>query len=295
MPPLGPSPTPVLVASSDGVSVAVHDLGGPTDAAAPVVLFSHATGFHGRVWAPMASHLTDRFRCLAVDYRGHGVADTPEDLDFHWRGFADDAVAVLDSDLVPDGQPIYGVGHSLGGAALVMAAARRPDAFAGLWLFEPITPPVGAALSSDGPNPMAETSRRRRPTFDSYDAAFRNFASKPPLDQLHPDALREYVDGGFAEQTDGTVTLRCRREWEAATFEMTRSSGAWDLLAGLQLPVAVIVGEEVPFGPAAFAPAVAERLPRGALVEHRELGHFGPLQAPEKLAAEFATWVDGIA
>ena len=284
-----------LVPSTGGVRVAVHDLGGPDDLDATVVLFSHATGFHGRVWTAMASHLTDRYRCLAIDYRGHGIAETPEDVDFDWRGFGDDAVAVLDSGIIRGGAAVHGVGHSMGGAALVLAADRRPGALASLWLYEPIVPPPGALLSADGPNPMADAAIRRRATFESFDAAIANYASKAPLDQLHPDALRDYVEGGFAEQADGTVTLRCRPAWEAATFQSARHSGAWDALARLTLPVTVVAGEEAPFGPAAFAPAVADALPNGRLAEHRELGHFGPLQEPGKLAAELSAWIEGIA
>lgn len=284
-----------LVPSSDGVRVAVHDLGGPAADGAPVLLFSHATGFHGRVWSAMTAPLADRFRCLAIDYRGHGVAETPDDLDFDWGGYGDDCVAVLDAaDVVPAGVPVHGVGHSMGGAALVLAAARRPDALASLWLYEPIVPPPGALLSADGPNPLAEAALRRRATFDSYEAAIANYAAKPPLDQLRTDALRDYVEGGFAEQPDGTVTLRCRPAWEAATFQMARDSGAWEVLSTLKLPVTVVVGEEIPFGPAGFAPAIADALPDGRLSSHPELGHFGPLQDPTAMAAELAAWAESI-
>jgi pimeloyl-ACP methyl ester carboxylesterase len=283
---------PTYVPSTGGVRVAVHDLGGPGDAGAPIILFSHATGFHGRAWAPMAAALAGRFRCLAIDYRGHGVSDTPDDVDFDWRGFGDDAVAVLDSDLVPPGTPVHGAGHSMGGAALVMAAERRPEVVRSLWLFEPIVPPPGARLSSDGPNPMAEGARRRRPTFGSYDEALANYRSKPPLDRLHADALREYVEGGFAPAPDGGVTLRCRPEWEAATFDAAAHSGAWDHLPALAIPVMVVVGEAAALGPASFAAAVADALPRGKLSVHEELGHFGPLQEPGAMAAELAAWID---
>jgi len=286
--------TPTLVPSSDGVRVAVHDFGGPDDPDAPVLLFSHATGFHARVWRPMADHLVDRHRCLAVDYRGHGVSEGPPDLTFEWGGFGDDAEAVLTSGLlreVADGRPVHGVGHSMGGAALVLAAARRPGLLASLWLYEPIVPGPGSLLSSDGPNPLADGAARRRPTFDSYEAALVNFASKPPLDQLHPDALREYVEGGFAPQPDGTVTLRCRPATEAATFSMAGTSGAFDVLPSLDLPVAVVAGREEDFGPANFAPDAAKALPHGELVERRHLGHFGPLEDPEGMAADLAAWV----
>ena len=200
--------TPTHVPSSDGVQVAVHDFGGSDAPDAPVVVFSHATGFHARVWEPMASHLLDGHRCLAIDYRGHGLAITPEGLTFEWRGFGDDAVAVLTSDLVRDvaaGRPVHGVGHSMGGAALVLAAARHPEALTSLWLYEPILPGPGSLLSSDGPNPMADAAARRRPTFDSYEAAIANFAAKPPLSP----AIEKVADSVAGRQRWVTVPSSC--------------------------------------------------------------------------------------
>jgi len=287
-PPMPPVPPPTYVDSSGGVQVAVHHLGGPDQPDAPVLLLSHATGFHGRAWAPLASHLTDRYRCLAIDHRGHGVARTPEGASFDWAVIADDTVAVLDSALVPEDAELHGAGHSMGGAMLVLAAARRPGRFASLWLFEPIVAPPTTRLGQ-GPNPMADAARRRRSTFESLDAALANYASKPPLDELHPDALAAYVDGGFEVRPDGTAVLRCRPDWEAATFDGAGGSGAWDVLGAVDVPVAVLAGRPEAAGPAAFAPHVAEALPAGTLVPHPELGHFGPLEAPGELAEELAS------
>jgi hypothetical protein len=47
----------VRVPSSDHVSVAVHDFGG----SGPPLLLSHASGFHGYCYLPIADELTDRF------------------------------------------------------------------------------------------------------------------------------------------------------------------------------------------------------------------------------------------
>ena len=45
----------MLVPSTDGVRIAVHDLGGTGSA----LLVSHATGFHGRCYIPVSyTHLT---------------------------------------------------------------------------------------------------------------------------------------------------------------------------------------------------------------------------------------------
>ena len=284
-------PPPIeLVESSDGVAVAVHDLGGPDHA--PVLLLVHANGFNAEAWRPFAAALRSAHGVVALDLRGHGAARTPDGLDFEWSRFGDDVVAVLDAGVLPPG-PLHGVGHSLGGASLVMAAAHRRGAFRSLWFFEPIIPPPDGIAGAAADNPLADGAARRRPTFPSLDAAYDNYASKPPLNTFHPDALRGYVEGGFEPLDDGTVTLRCRPEWEAAIFRMTGGCPAFDLLPAVDLPVTVVVGEELPFGPAAFAPAVAEALPNGRLVRHPELSHFGPLQDPAGLAAEVAAWVAG--
>ena len=115
-----------IIESSDGVRIALHDLGGPSRGTpAPVLLFSHATGFHGRAWEPMASLLCNRFHCVSLDLRGHGMSELPPGVGLAWSGMADDVVAALSSERLPPG-PVLGIGHSMGGAALVLAAARRP-------------------------------------------------------------------------------------------------------------------------------------------------------------------------
>jgi hypothetical protein len=50
----------MTVRSTDGVELAVHDLGGE----GPVLLVSHATGFHGRCYLPLATHLATRFHSV---------------------------------------------------------------------------------------------------------------------------------------------------------------------------------------------------------------------------------------
>ena len=280
-----------IVQSSDGVRIALHDLGGPSrGTTAPVLLFSHATGFHGRVWEPMASSLCNKFHCVSLDLRGHGMSELPPGVGLAWSGMADDVVAALSSDRFPPG-PVHGIGHSMGGAALVLAAARRPDAFRSLWLYEPVIAPPDAWPLMDGDNPMSEGAARRRDRFDSLDQAYENYRSKPPLDQLRPDALRAYVEGGFAPTPDGPVTLRCRPSTEAEVFRQAAASGAWGLVTSIEMPVAVVTGRPEDVGPGAFAPTIAEALPGGTLFVRPDLGHFGPLEDPVVLAADVAGWV----
>jgi pimeloyl-ACP methyl ester carboxylesterase len=283
--------TPTLIPSTEGVRIAVHDLGGPGDAGATVLLFSHATGFHGRVWEPVAALLADRYRCLALDYRGHGLSDLPDGAGLDWSRMGDDAEAVLESDLIGPNCAVHGIAHSMGGAALVLAAARHPGRFRSLWLYEPVIVPPGVLPPVGAPNPMAEAAARRRASFASVAEAVANYAAKPPLNQLHPDALSVYVRGGFAPTVDGRITLRCTPATEAAVFEGAGESGAWDALPALDLPVAIAVGRSEEYGPVAFASPALAHLRRGTLIERRGLGHFGPLEDPSGTARDITEWV----
>ena len=291
--------SPSMIASTQGVRVALHDLGGPADPAAPVLLFAHATGFCGQVWEPTAAPLTDRYRCVALDLRGHGVSETPGEASLHWTHMGDDVLATLDSDRIGGDREVHGIGHSLGCAALVLAASRRPGLLRSLWLYEPaiVSPRATAPAESADPfgtsNPMADGALRRRATFASHDEALANFARKAPLNELHPDALAAYVRGGFAPEADGSVTLRCSPATEAEVFRGAGNNEAFAALSVLNLPVALIAGRPDEYGPVTFVAANLAQLPRGTLIERRHLGHFGPLEDPSGMARDIAAWVEG--
>jgi pimeloyl-ACP methyl ester carboxylesterase len=201
---------------------------------------------------------------------------------------ADDVLAVVDG-IGLDG-PV-GIGHSMGGAALLLAEARRPGTFAALWLYEPIVFPPATVPGPEGPNPLAEGALRRRTDFPSTQAAIENYSAKPPLDELHPDSLRAYVRHGFEERPDGSITLRCRPEVEAANFRMGGRHDAWTHLGEIRCPTVVLTGRTERGTPSAVAPAVAERLPAGRLEVHPELGHFGPLEALDVMAGSIRALV----
>jgi pimeloyl-ACP methyl ester carboxylesterase len=277
------------VPTTDGLTLALHEHGGegrPT-------LFAHATGFHGAVWEPMAASLGDGFERWAVDFRGHGASVVPPGDPLPWTAMGEDVLAVVDALAAAPGT-LLGVGHSMGGAALLLAEQTRPGLFAGLWLFEPITPPAGALPSLAGGNALADGALRRRSTFPSAAEALANYASKPPLRVARADALHAYVRHGFVAGEDGAVHLACRPADESQIYRGGGEHGAYERLGEVGCPVVVACGGEA-FGPAAFAPAVAEALPSAVLEVHPHLGHFGPLEAPSELAASVATFAGSLA
>ncbi len=271
-----------LIPSLDGTVIAMHDFGGK---GSPVLL-SHATGFHAHCWEPLAADLALHHHVMGVDHRGYGDAQTVDPATISWRPYGDDALAAARYMFEKDQQPIVGVGHSMGGASLLMAAFKEPHLFHSLFVFEPIVfPPLPPSTEGEeSRNPLAGGARKRRSTFPSFDAALENYTAKPPMNTFHPQAREAYVRHGFKPTETGEVELKCMPEHEARTYETGGTSGAWDDLPNISVPVWVISGAPAPMQPSSFAIRVAEQLPRSTYVQYDSMGHFGPLEQPREIA-----------
>ena len=85
---------------------------------------------------------------------------------------------------------------------MLRAEARRPGTFASIVAHEPIfVVPDDALPRGTAKTPLAEAAARRRRRFASREAALAAFASKPPLDALHPDG----------DAVEGSRSGRCVR------------------------------------------------------------------------------------
>jgi pimeloyl-ACP methyl ester carboxylesterase len=275
----------------DGASLAVFDL--RAGAVAPTVLFAHATGFHGHCWQPVADALGRP--SAALDFRGFGDSAPPPDWTVDWRGYGIDALAAARDRADAAGAPLIGVGHSMGGAALLMAALDDPSLFAGLVLFEPIVMPPP---SDDGPtmpsNALADGARRRRSTFASFDAAIANFGSKPPMNAFTAGSLQAYVHFGLAPGADGQVHLKCTPEHEARTYETGGAHGTFARLGDLRVPARYVSGRVEAGAPSAVTELLARRTPGADYRRIDHVGHFGPMEDPAAIAAEVDRFAAGL-
>ncbi len=270
---------PQIIVSTKGAQVALHDLGGE----GPPVLLAHANGFCGLMWQAVARELAAVAHCWALDFRGHGDSLAAPDGDYRWDRMAEDVLAAVDS---LDPAPRLAVGHSLGGASILKAEQARPDTFDRAWMFEPVTIP-SFFLPPEGVKALGDIARMRKQNFESRQAAYDRYAARPPFSLLDPEVLRDYVDHGFRELPDGTVTMKCPREVEATIFENPDKT-AFDRLGEVATAVTVVVGTEAD-PPALVAPFVADKLPNATLVRYDDLTHFGPFQDPPRIAASIAT------
>ncbi len=272
-----------LVTSRDGTRLAVHDLGGKGQP----LLIAHATGFHARAYRPFTELLTSDFHVIGYDARSHGESDAPpvdqagkprlDPLDF-----AGDVLSVVDALGLED--PV-GFGHSAGASALVLAEEEQPATFAALYCFEPVIVPSDDPPPHDPDNPLSRRARLRRRTFPSLQAAYDNYASKPPLALLAPGALRAYVELGFEAGPEGAVQLCCEPEHEALMYAQGLTHHAFCRLGDLSCPVTLACGETTDaIGPDILA-SLAARMPQCQVEVLPGLGHFGPLEDPQAVAA----------
>ncbi len=265
------------VPSTSGVRLAVHDLGGD----GPPFLIAHATGMCGRAYEPLAAVLLPSFHVYAIDFRGHGDSTSPDDGDFAWAGMGADVLAAVDAIGVDH---IDAIGHSLGGASLLIAESVRPGLLRTAYLFEPIV--MTEAYLSDRTNLMSDAARRRRAVFPSKRDALWRYASRPPLSTLRADSLAAYVEHGFEDLPDGTVRLKCEPESEARTFEC-ETTMTLDRAADIAVPTVVGVGSDEPTSEMFGVPLV-DAMAGSRLIRYPHLGHFGPLQDPATVGADVA-------
>jgi pimeloyl-ACP methyl ester carboxylesterase len=269
----------LYVPSTNGVQVAVHDLGGTGE---PLIIL-HATGFHGRAYLPMASVLRERFHVWAVDLRGHGATNAPDNGDFAWKGMVADLLAAVDALGVG---PFHAFGHSMGGAVILAAEVARPGLLKSGFVFEPIVMNTAWLTARGEGNPMSGPARKRRETFPSRADALARYASRMPLGLLRADVLWAYVEYGFVDLPDGTVQLACRPESEARTFEGNDKITVDDV-GGIATPVTVAAGTiSAGDAPDKLAEPLARALQRGRFVSYPFVGHFGPFQEPERIASD---------
>lgn len=272
------SETASTFTARDGLDIAFSSSGDSE----PTVVFVHATGFCKELCRPVIAdtrELIGDFRALAIDQRAHGDSSVP-DPPFDWWDLGRDLV-----DLVADSGPVIGVGHSAGGAALVLAELTQLGMFASLILVEPIifAPPYGRFAD----NPMSAAALRRKRGFPSREAAYVNFAAKDAFAEWDQRAMQAYVAGGLRPDGDGFV-LKCAPEHEAEFFMAATDHRAWDRLGEIAAPCVVIAGEHSTTHRDPYLSELAGRFGNATVVVVSGSSHFVWMERPGDIAKQVA-------
>lgn len=254
-------------AAFDDVTIHYRDEG---PAGAPPVVMLHALGTDLTLWDGVVPLLSDRFRLVRMDLRGHGGSSVPPAP--YTLGRLTRDVERLTLHLGLDRPSI--VGHSLGGQMAQALAAKRPDLVSGIAL-------CATGLKIGTPQMWQERIARVRTegvAALAEEAATRWFA---PGFRASP---------AFAGWRDRLAA--CPAEGYAGACA---ALGGADLIASssvLHLPAVALAGALDRATPPDMLRELAGIIPHCGFAIIRDAGHLFPVEAPEATAAALRAFLD---
>lgn len=247
------------------------------------VVFLHGGGLNAHTWDIIALELRDRYRCLALDQRGHGDSEWSPVMDYAPESHVGDVAAFADH-LGIDRFAI--VGQSMGAMNGLAFAARHPDRLthlvvvdAGPWIEEAGTRPIRDFVTAP-----AEVA--------SIDEAIERAVAFNPL--RDPRLLRYSLRHNLRPTPDGKLTWKYdRRHLTGERFEALRERIGLlaDELPRITAPTLVVRGGESLVLTDEGAQRLADALPDGRWVRIEGAGHTVQGDKPRALAAELLAFL----
>lgn len=248
---------------------------------APDLVLLHGFTGHARSWDAFAAAMTDRYRVLALDQRGHGETQ--------WA--APDAygttemVADLQAFVRALGLRQYAlVGLSMGGMVALHYAGGRPVELARLVIVD-----IGPAIVAGGATRI-QGGLRASDTFPSREAAFAaaRQANRRPPEAHH----RHRVDHSLMRTEDGHWTYRYDRALRNPDIVRPRATpeAGWQAVARIAMPTLIVRGADSDI----LAADTAERMQRDiadARLVTVDSGHSVPLDNPDAFLAALRSFL----
>lgn len=244
------------------------------------LIFAHANGYPPGSYRKFIEPLMDH--CQVTGYRHRplwGAKQPPSRLS--WSLFAEDMIHTLESSM---DQPVWLMGHSLGGAVSMMVASRRPELVRGLILIDPVIMPTRHVLAMKlAPRrkvekmPMVRKTLNRRHEFADHQEVFDFHRGKRAFANIPDDVLWDYVHAGTVPARQDGLELAFAREWEAGVYSSV--PWLWPLLKRLRQPTLGLRGETSDvLGPGAMRRWA--RLQQAAELHSCPGGHLLPMEQP---------------
>lgn len=253
-----------------------------------LVLLHGYTG-HARSWDHFAAGMTDRYRVVALDQRGHGeTAWAPAD-----RYGTEEMVADLRAFVTALGlQDYHLLGLSMGGivgfhyAGGSGAATAVPAELSRFVIVD-----IGPELIASG-SARIQDGTRARDVFDTKDEAV---AQQRAANARAPDAhLRHRMENNLMRLEDGRWTWRYDRALrDPRNLRLRDPVAGWAAIAGIRVPTLLIRGAESDLLSAEIAQRMVTTLKDGHFAEVAGSGHSVPLDAPEGFAHAARSFLHG--
>ena len=224
----------------------------------PLLLISGQGSDHTG-WDGVRDDFAGRYRVIVYDHRGTGLSDKPTEPPYSTRGFAQDAIAILDHLNLPRAHA-YGV--SMGGRICQWLGIDHPDRVGALVLG--CTTPGNAHGVRRPPDVDAQLAN---PSADPEAAleVILNTMFSPAWIANHSEIIKQMLQRplipAYAQKLH---------------YHASEGHDSWDLLPTIKAPTLVIHGSQDLANPTANASLLAERIPDAQLylVEGGRHGYF---------------------
>ncbi|HEX4903495.1 MAG TPA: alpha/beta hydrolase [Acidimicrobiales bacterium] len=232
---------------------------------APQVVFLHGGGQNAHTWDTVLLALGRPALC--VDLPGHGHSgDVDANRPIGPRAFAED-VAVVVREHAPNAALV--VGMSLGGLTAIELATVAPELVRKLALVD-VTPGTDREKASDIVAFLAGPE-----SFESFDEILeRTVAFNPTRSEL---SLRRGILHNAYARDDGRWVWRHQRGGPAGGGTVERTDldfrDLWDDVAGIQVPILLLLGDRSPVVDDADVAMFLERQPDAEVVTVEDAGH----------------------
>ena len=255
----------------------------------PTLLFVHATGFHGRVWDKIINSI-GKFHSISIDQRGHGRSEKLRIT--HWDEVVSDTEQFIEKLELTN---LIGVGHSMGGHALIGAGATLEQRFQKIIAIDPVIPEPNSfqeqnsALFEDvRDHPIA----KRRSEFASVEEMMDRLKDKGSYGIFDPEIFDDYCRYGLLKNEEGPgYHLACPPDIEASVYSSSRTNAKiYDSLKKIKFPVPIIRAKErepgkqvMDFSTSPTWKELANQFKNGREIYFPDNTHFLPMEIPEKI------------
>ena len=267
----------------NGLRLRYLDWGAPD---APPLLLLHGGGQSAHTWDAFSLAVGHRFRCIALDQRGHGDSQWSEAGDYATSEHARDIAAFVDA-LALD--PPIVVGMSMGGVNGIAYAAAHPLRLRGFVCVD-----VGPETQLEPVDRLMRGLVNYRTFASPENAAARMSALGARRD---PELLRETLALNLRIQEDGSWTWKYDpRTLIGLTAReiMDARRPLWGILHRITCRVLVVRGENSEIFTDADAQRLADALPRGEWTRVPNARHSIQTDNPVGLATVVCNFVDAL-
>ena len=239
----------------DGVKLCFEEAGAGT----PLLLFVHGWTCDHTFFAPQFEYFQRAHRVIAVDLRGHGESDKPEQ-EYTMAALADDVRWLCEQ--IGAAKPVV-IGHSMGGLIALVLAARYPD-----------VPAAIATLDS-----LIVPTAELREMVPALVAALRGPAFREMQRQLVSEMLFLPTDDAARKARILDTMSSAPQHVMASAFEHLCTCDTADAAAACKVPFLALYAEPVRSDLAQLR-ALCPHVKTGQTVG---VGHFHQLEAPEQI------------